>query len=127
MATITPFSADAAPPAIGPYSHGVSAQGTFTFLSGQIPLDQNGAIVGSTVEDQTKQVFVNIKAVLASQGLSLSNVVKTTVFLTTMADFAAMNNVYAAEFGSHKPARSTVAVVELPKQVLVEIEVIACS
>jgi 2-iminobutanoate/2-iminopropanoate deaminase len=96
------------------------------FMSGQIPLRADGTMVEGTIQDQTKQVFANIRAVLASQGASLNNIVKTTVFLQSMGDFSGMNEVYAAEMGDHRPARSAVEVAKLPKNALVEIEVIAC-
>ncbi|MCB1100522.1 MAG: RidA family protein [Verrucomicrobiae bacterium] len=119
------INAPAAPAAVGPYSHAVRL-GSLLFCSGQVPLSpEDGKLVGETVEPQTHQVFANIKAVLASQGLSLDNVVKTTVFLQSMSDFPAMNAIYSEHFGSHKPARSTVEVAKLPLGALVEIECIA--
>ena len=114
-----------APTAVGPYSQAVRS-GPYLFCSGQIPIDPaTGKIEAQDVEGQTKQVFANIRAVLASQGLTLSHVVKATVFLQNMADFPKVNPIYAAEMGEHKPARSTVAVAGLPLGSLVEIEVIA--
>ena len=114
-----------APQAIGPYSQAVKANG-FLFLSGQIPLDPvTGQLVYGGVAMQTRQSLVNIKAVLAQEGLTLENVVKTTVFLQNMDDFAAMNNVYAEFFPAAPPARSTVQVARLPKDASVEIEVVA--
>lgn len=95
-------------------------------MSGQIPLRADGSMVDGSIQDQTKQVFANIRNVLASQGATLNNIVKTTVFLQSMGDFAGMNDVYAAEMGDHRPARSAVEVAKLPKNALVEIEVIAC-
>jgi 2-iminobutanoate/2-iminopropanoate deaminase len=96
--------------------------------SGQIPIDPAvGKIVAEDVEGQTRQVFANIRAVLAAQGLELGAVMKTTVYLQSMADFAKMNGVYEAEFGGHKPARSTVAVAGLPLGALVEIEVMVAA
>lgn len=115
-----------APPAIGPYSHTALCNGRVLFVSGQIALDTNGIFLGGDVVAQTKQVFANIKTILAGRGLSLLSVVKTTVFLTSMDDFGKMNEAYEQEFGSHKPARSTIEVSALPKNALVEIEVIAC-
>jgi 2-iminobutanoate/2-iminopropanoate deaminase len=116
-----------APKAVGPYSQGVEAGG-FLFCSGQIPIDpKTGELKlfdGSTA-DQTKLVISNLKAVLSAAGLSLSDVVKTTVFLADMNDFTKMNEVYAAEFGTHKPARACVQAARLPKDVKVEIEAIA--
>lgn len=117
-------STNNAPAAIGPYAQGIIVNGFF-FSSGQIPLTPQGDLVEGDIEVQTNQVFENIKAVLAEAGLTLNNVVKTTVFLNDMNDFAAMNEVYANHFGDHKPARSAVEVARLPKDVKVEIEVIA--
>jgi 2-iminobutanoate/2-iminopropanoate deaminase len=114
-----------APKAIGPYSQGIKANG-FLFLSGQVALDpQTGELVGTDVSQQTERVFDNIKAVLEAAGAKLNHVVKTTVFLKEMNDFAAMNEVYARYFGAAPPARSTVQAARLPKDALVEIEVIA--
>lgn len=116
----------AAPAAIGPYSQG-NIFGNLIFTSGQIPLDpETGAIAGTTIEEQTEQVFKNIKAILEEAGSSMQNVLKTTVFIKNMNDFAAMNAVYAKFFteGSF-PSRSAVEVARLPKDVLVEIETIA--
>jgi 2-iminobutanoate/2-iminopropanoate deaminase len=119
------INAPKAPAAVGPYSHAVR-QGDLLFCSGQLPLSpEDGKIVGDTVEPQTHQVFANIKAVLDSQGLTLENVVKTTVFLQSMGDFPAMNAIYSEHFRTHKPARSTVEVAKLPLGALVEIECIA--
>jgi 2-iminobutanoate/2-iminopropanoate deaminase len=123
---IRTFSAPDAAQPIGPYSHGVECSGRMIFMSGQIPLRADGTMVDGSVQDQTKQVFANIRTVLASQGATLSNVVKTTVFLQSMNDFAGMNEVYELEMGDHRPARSAVEVAKLPKNALVEIEVIAC-
>lgn len=114
-----------APKAVGPYSQAVRC-GNLLFCSGQIPIDPAaGQIVATDVEGQTHQVFTNIRAVLASQKLTLGSVVKATVFLQSMADFPRVNAVYAAEFEGHKPARSTVEVAKLPLGALVEIEVVA--
>ncbi|MBT9555381.1 MAG: RidA family protein [Myxococcales bacterium] len=116
---------DAAPAAIGPYSQAVSALG-LVFCSGQIPLDPvSGAIVPGDVTAQAERVLANLSAVLKASGASLSSVVKTTVFLESMADFAAMNAVYTHWFGDHKPARSTFQVARLPRDAKVEIEAIA--
>jgi 2-iminobutanoate/2-iminopropanoate deaminase len=116
---------DAAPAAIGPYSQAVLAGG-FLFTAGQIALDPaTQAMVPGDVAAQTRRVFLNLKAILAAGGLSFDDVVKATVFLTTMEHFAAMNEVYAQHLGAVKPARSTVAVSGLPKGALVEIELIA--
>jgi 2-iminobutanoate/2-iminopropanoate deaminase len=116
-----------APGAIGPYSQAIVANG-FVFCSGQVALDPaSGSVVGATVAEQTTQVFANLRAVLEAAGSDLSKVVKCTVFLRSMDDFAAMNTVYSASFGDHKPARSTVAVVGLPRDVRVEIEATALA
>ncbi|OCS92238.1 RidA family protein [Caryophanon latum] len=113
-----------APAAIGPYSQGIIVNGVF-YSSGQIPLTAAGDLVEGDIQAQTNQVFENLKAVLAEAGSSLDQVVKTTVFMKDMNDFVAMNEVYAQHFGEHKPARSAVEVARLPKDVKVEIEVIA--
>ena len=113
-----------APAAIGPYAQGIIVNNMF-YSSGQIPLNSAGELVEGDIEVQTNQVFENLKAVLTAAGSSLDHVVKTTVFMKDMNDFAAMNEVYAAHFGNHKPARSAVEVARLPKDVKVEIEVIA--
>ena len=119
------LSAPGAPAAVGPYSHAVRVGGLL-FCSGQVALSPTeGALVGDDVAAQTEQVFRNIRAVLATAGVGLGDVVKTTVYLDTMDDFKAMNAVYAEAFGDHRPARSTVAVDALPVGALVEIEVIA--
>jgi 2-iminobutanoate/2-iminopropanoate deaminase len=125
MMTKTIVATDQAPPAIGPYSQGVKANG-FLFLSGQLPLDPvTGQTVYGGVAMQTRQVLTNIKAVLDKEGLTMAQVVKTTVFLHDMEDFAAMNKVYAEFFPADPPARSAVQVVRLPKDALVEIEAVA--
>ena len=116
---------DAAPKAVGPYSQAVWA-GDYLFCAGQIPLDPAaGTIVPGGIIEQTTRVLENIKGLLGSQGLEVANVVKTTVFLADMNHFATMNEVYARYFPSDPPARSTVQVARLPKDALVEIEVIA--
>jgi 2-iminobutanoate/2-iminopropanoate deaminase len=116
---------DGAPKAIGPYSQAVVTDG-LVFTAGQVALDpKSGELVGTTTAQQTEQVFKNLEAVLAAAGSSLGNVVKATVYLADMADFAAMNEVYAKHFGTHKPARSTVQAAGLPKNARVEIDVIA--
>jgi 2-iminobutanoate/2-iminopropanoate deaminase len=118
-------STDRAPKAIGPYSQAVRAGG-FLFTAGQIALDPAGMeIVAGGIPEQTERVMENLRAILAAAGLGFADVVKTTVFLTDMADFQAMNEVYARAFGDHRPARSTVAVSGLPRGVDVEIEVVA--
>ena len=117
---------DAAPKAIGPYSQAVCA-GDYIFCAGQIPLDPaTGNMVAGGIIEQTTRVLENINGLLRSQGLSFSNVVKTTVFLSDMDNFAAMNEVYGKYFIKDFPARSTVQVARLPKDALVEIEVVAC-
>lgn len=125
MSERQPISTNAAPAAIGPYSQAILTDGLI-FASGQIALDPaSGQLAGDDVRAQTRRALENVRAVLAASGSSLARVVKTTVFLTTMANFAAMNEVYGEFFGQEPPARSTVAVAELPKGALVEIEVIA--
>ena len=114
-----------APKAIGPYSQAVT-YGNLIFTAGQIALDPvTMEIMAEGVTDQTEQVLSNLQAVLTAAGSDLSKVIKTTVFLQSMTDFAAMNEVYGRRFGAHRPARSTVAAAGLPRNVLVEIEVIA--
>lgn len=111
------------PAAVGPYSQAVK-HGDFLFCSGQIPINPaSGKIEAEDVEGQARQVLANIEALLASQGREMKDVVKATVFLTSMADFPKVNPIYDAAFGGHKPARSTVAVAGLPLGALVEIEV----
>ncbi len=114
----------AAPGAIGPYSQAIDT-GAFVFASGQIPINPATGTIPEGIEAQTRQALANVKAILAEAGLTVDNVVKTTVFLADMNDFAAMNAVYAETFTAPFPARSAVAVRELPKQVLVEVEVLA--
>ncbi len=119
------ISTDKAPAAIGPYSQGIVA-GDFLFASGQIPLDpESGAIVGTTIAEQAERAIRNVGAILAEAGADYTKVVKTTCYLAEMADFAAFNSVYEKYF-TEKPARSCVAVKQLPKDVLCEVEVIAC-
>jgi 2-iminobutanoate/2-iminopropanoate deaminase len=114
-----------APKAIGPYSQAIKANGLL-FLSGQVALDpQTGEFVGSDVRQQTERGFEKIKAVLEAAGANLNHVVKTTVFLKDMNDFAAMNEIYGRYFAAAPPARSTVQAARLPKDALVEVEVIA--
>jgi 2-iminobutanoate/2-iminopropanoate deaminase len=121
------ISSDRAPKAVGPYSQAV-AFGDLLFCAGQIPLDPvSGEITGSDVTAQTERVIENIKAVLNVNAMTLGDVVRATVFLTTMDDFAAMNEVYARHFLQPFPARSTVAVVALPRGAKVEIEVTAAK
>jgi 2-iminobutanoate/2-iminopropanoate deaminase len=114
-----------APKAVGPYSQAVKS-GNYLFCSGQIPINpESGKIDATDVEGQAQQVFANMRAVLASQGLTLNHVVKATVFLQSMADFPKVNPLYDAAFAGHKPARSTVQVAGLPLGALIEIEVTA--
>jgi 2-iminobutanoate/2-iminopropanoate deaminase len=125
MTTLNTVATDKAPQAIGPYSQAIVTDG-LVFTAGQVALDpQSGDLVGKTAAEQTEQVLKNLTAVLTASGSSLGRVVKTTVYLADMADFAAMNEVYAKHFGGHRPARSTVQAAALPKHALVEIDVIA--
>lgn len=118
---------DRAPKAIGPYEQAIKVDG-FVFTAGQIPLDpKSGKIVEGGIAAQTRQVLENLKGVLIASGSSMDRVVKATVFLKNMADFAAMNEVYAQYLGKSKPARSTVAVAELPRGVLIEIDLVALT
>jgi 2-iminobutanoate/2-iminopropanoate deaminase len=119
------ISSDNAPKAIGPYSPAVRA-GQLVFLSGQVPMDPaSGNLVDGDIAAQTRRVFENLGALLTAAGLSFTNVVRTTVFLADMNDFAAMNQVYATYFAEPYPARSTVQVARLPKDARVEIDLIA--
>jgi 2-iminobutanoate/2-iminopropanoate deaminase len=113
-----------APAAIGPYSQGIVINNLF-YSSGQIPLTAEGVMINGDVKEQTHQVFKNLQAVLAEAGASLETVVKATVFIKNMDEFAAVNEVYGEYFSTHKPARSCVEVARLPKDALVEIEVVA--
>ena len=115
-----------APGAIGPYSQAIDT-GSLVFISGQIPVNPETGEIAGAIKSQTAQSLANVKAILAEAGLTVDNVVKTTVFLSDMANFVPMNEVYAEVFTAPFPARSAIAVKELPKQVLVEIEVIAAS
>jgi 2-iminobutanoate/2-iminopropanoate deaminase len=116
-----------APQAIGPYSQAVMANGTL-YVSGQIPVvPATGAIVSDKVEDQTRQVMENVKAVVEAAGLTLDNVVKTTVFIKNMDDFAVINGIYSEYFKENCPARACVEVARLPKDVLIEMEAIAVA
>ena len=115
-----------APAAIGPYSQGICA-GDLVITSGQLPIDPTtGSMAQGDVAAQSRQSLANVQAVLAQAGLTMDNVIKTTVFLKNMDDFSAMNEVYASFFGKEAPARSAVEVAKLPKDALVEIEAIAC-
>jgi 2-iminobutanoate/2-iminopropanoate deaminase len=119
------LSTENAPAAIGPYSQAVTC-GNMLFCSGQIPLDPvSGEMVTGDIGAQAERVMNNISAVLSAAGIGFDDVVKTTIYLVDMADFAAVNEVYGARFPHHKPARSTVAVKSLPRNALLEIEVIA--
>lgn len=123
--TLDVVATASAPKAIGPYSQAIAA-GDLIFTAGQVALDPStGELVAGGIADQTTRALENLRAVLAAAGSSLSQVIKTTVFLVDMADFAQMNEVYGRFFGDHRPARSTVAVAGLPRGALVEIEVIA--
>ena len=122
---IQTVATDRGPKAIGPYSQGIRANG-FVFLSGQIALDpQTQQIVEGDVARQTERVLENLKGIVEAAGSSIQRVVKTTVFLADINDFAAMNEVYARYFTAHRPARSTVEVARLPRDVRVEIDLIA--
>jgi 2-iminobutanoate/2-iminopropanoate deaminase len=122
---MNPINTHKAPAAVGPYSQAIEAGG-FLFCSGQIPLDpETGTMVGTTVAEQTRQVLKNLFAVLEAAGLGPESVAKTTVFLQDMAEFVAMNEVYAKAFAGHRPARAAVEVAALPKGALVEIECVA--
>jgi len=120
------ISTEQAPAAIGPYSQGVVAGGQFIFTAGQIPINpKTGELVQGDIQTQTRQVLENIKAVLKASNAGLENAVKTTVFLSDMNDFAAMNEIYAEYFPQNPPARSAVQVARLPKDVKIEIECVA--
>jgi len=125
MATKTIIKPAKSAPAVGPYNHAVRI-GELLFCAGQIPLDPaSGNLVSGDIKVQTQRVLENVKAILEDQKLSFSNVVKSTVFLTNLADFAGMNEIYDQYFTSDFPARSTIQVAALPKGAIVEIEVIA--
>lgn len=126
MTTPQPIQTADAPWPVGPYQQAIRAQGTWVFLSGQIPLNAQGEVVGGDITTQTRQVMENLGAVLRAAGCSWQHVVKTTVYLVDLGDFAAMNQVYAEYFpAGYAPARSCVQVARLPKDVRVEIEAIA--
>lgn len=118
------INTDNAPGAIGPYSQAIIA-GSFIYTSGQLPIDPATGLMAADITGQTKQSLSNVKAILEGAGVTMDNVIKTTVFLADMGDFAAMNAVYETFFSAPYPARSAVAVKTLPKNALVEIEVIA--
>jgi 2-iminobutanoate/2-iminopropanoate deaminase len=121
------ISTSEAPAAVGPYSQAIRI-GNFVFCSGQIPLDpQTGEIVSGDVNAQTRQVMENIAAVLQAEGLNFGNIIKTTIFLTDLANFQIVNEIYGSYFDNQPPARSTVQVSALPKGANVEIEVIAAA
>jgi 2-iminobutanoate/2-iminopropanoate deaminase len=121
------ISAAGAPKAIGPYEQAVKA-GEWVYVSGQIPLDpKSGSLVEGDIAVQTRRVMENLKAIIEAAGSSFERVIKTTVFLKDIADFAAMNEVYGGYFGTTKPARSTVAVAELPRGALIEIDLVALA
>ncbi|MFO7601334.1 MAG: RidA family protein [Candidatus Desulfacyla sp.] len=120
-----PLNVPDAPDAIGPYCHAMKV-GNLLFCSGQTPLDpETMELVGTTIEEQTKRVLENLSVVLAGLGLTLKNVVKTTVYIKDMADFQGMNKVYEEMFQGHKPSRTTISIKENPLDALVEIECIA--
>jgi 2-iminobutanoate/2-iminopropanoate deaminase len=119
------ISTEKAPQAIGPYAQGIVANG-LVYTAGQIPLDPlTGNLVAGDIKQQTRRVMENLKAVLAAAGSSMNKVVKATVFLKNIADFASMNEVYAEYLGDAKPARSTVAVADLPRGALIEVDLVA--
>ena len=125
MSQLRTIAVENAPKAIGPYAQGIVAGG-FLFTAGQVPLDPaTMKLVSGTIAEETNRVFDNLTAILAGAGCGLKDVVKTTVFLTDMGSFAEMNGAYAARFGDHRPARSTVQVGALPAGARVEIEVVA--
>jgi len=125
--TCETIATDKAPAAIGPYAQAIKANGLL-FCSGQIPLDpETGELVAGNVAAQTERVMANIAAVLAAAGTGFDRVVKTTIFLADMGDFATVNEIYGRSFPDHKPARSTVAVRSLPRGALIEIEVVALA
>ena len=125
MADLKKIQTDKAPSAIGPYSQAIVAD-RLVFTAGQIPLDpSSGELISGGIKEQTRRVLDNLKAILEASGASLNSVVKTTVFLADMGEFAAMNEVYTSYFTEHKPARSTVQAARLPRDVKVEIDAIA--
>jgi 2-iminobutanoate/2-iminopropanoate deaminase len=125
MPKLRTISTEAAPAAIGPYSQAVR-MGKWIFCSGQIPLDPaSGELVGETAAEQAQRVLANLAAVLDAAGAGFDRVVKTTIYLKDLGDFAVVNEVYANAFGDHRPARATVEVSRLPKDVLVEIDAVA--
>ncbi len=129
MPDLEVISTREAPEAIGPYSQAIECRpARLLFLSGQIPIDpRSGAMVGADAAEQARQVLKNLDAVLLAAGLARWNVVKTTIYLADLSDYAAVNEVYAEYFGNHRPARATVQVAALPKGALVEIDAIAAG
>jgi 2-iminobutanoate/2-iminopropanoate deaminase len=125
MADLRTIQTDQAPHAIGPYSQAI-VHGNLVFTAGQIPLDpKTGELISGDIRAQTERVLQNLSAILQAAGCSLQSVVKTTVYLSDMGEFTAMNEVYAKHFGDHKPARSTVQAARLPRDVKVEIDAVA--
>ena len=120
------INSENAPPPIGPYSHSVLAEGKLLFISGQIPFDKDGNQVGTEIVEQTHQCIKNLIAIVEQAGGKITDIVKTTVLLNDMANFAKMNEVYNSYFENSKPARVAYQVCKLPKDVLVEIDAIAC-
>lgn len=120
------INSNEAPAPIGPYSHSIMAEGKLLFISGQIPLDKNGILAGDDIISQTHQSIKNIKVIVEEAGGKIADVVKTTVLLSDMNNFAKMNEIYEQYFAESKPARASFQVARLPKDVLVEIEAIAC-
>jgi 2-iminobutanoate/2-iminopropanoate deaminase len=118
---------NSAPAAIGPYSQAVFAQGKFFFISGQIGMRPDGSMAGETVEEQARQVIMNLRAILLAGGLDPGDLVKTTIYLTDLSHFSVVNDIYAEMVGGEPPARATVQVSGLPKGALVEIEAIAIA
>jgi 2-iminobutanoate/2-iminopropanoate deaminase len=121
----TVIHSDNAPAAIGPYSQAIKASGGFVFLSGQIPLKPNGELVTGDIKLQCEQVMQNLEAVLAAAGLTFANVTKTTILLSSMDHFVAVNEIYGSRFPTDPPARATYAVAGLPRGVDIEIEAVA--
>lgn len=121
------ISTSRAPAAIGPYSQAIFAQGKFLFVSGQIGMTADGSMAGDTIEAQTRQAILNLRCILDAAGLTASDLVKTTIYLKDLGDFAVVNDIYAEMVGSEPPARATVQVSRLPKDALVEIDGIAVA
>lgn len=121
------ISTSRAPAAIGPYSQAVIAQGKFLFVSGQIGMTPEGKMAGDSVEEQTRQVIMNLRCVLDAAGMTPANLVKTTIYLKSLSDFATVNEIYSEMVGSEPPARATIEVSRLPKDALIEIDGIAIA